>query len=322
MQKFFFNDWQILMAAVQFWMHGGDPYGSDVLLHGQTLHAGAFAYPPPFLLLGAPLALLPWVVSGLLLLIVGVVSFEYWARQTSGRIALPWLILWLPLFQGIWLGQVQLLVVAGLALAERSYVERHDWRVGLLLALTFFKPQAILLAAVWLLLLACWQRRWNVIIGFALVSFALWGGIALISGLHIYELWFAGLQSYAPDVPNRPLIALPFGPVLVLLSVWIWWRYGRNDVWGVLLLLNTLVYPFSLPYLATAVAFVVIRWKQDHVWYPLVLSWFIPLFASQQRTVESVVALTQLIVMTGLLAAVCPALPWRSIVLWSRTHAD
>jgi hypothetical protein len=106
----------------------------------------------------------------------------------------------------------------------------------------------------------------------------------------------------------------PFGPVLGVLAVLLWWRSGRGDIWGMLLLLNTLLFPLSVVYVAVAIAFVVIRWRPDWQWYPLALSWCIPAFAVFQRTPDTIAALTQAITATGLLAGLCPAIPWKGML--------
>ena len=321
MQSQFLYDWQTLMAAIQHWLAGGDPYGTYLNYHGLQMHAGAFAYPPPSLLLGAPLALLPWQVSGLLVQLVSAIGFEYWVRRTSGRIGLLWLLLWLPLCQGVWIGQTTLLSLVGLALAEMAYKDQRDRRAGVLLALALIKPQAILLPAAWLLIVALQQRRWRMLAAFALVSAALWGGITLVSGPSIYTLWLAGLRQYGPNLPNRPLLFPPFGPALGLLAAALWWRLGRGDIWATLLLLNTLLYPLSVVYVAVAIAFVVVRWRPDWRWYPLALSWCIPAFVVIERTPQMIAALTQAIVATGLLAGLCPAIPWKEALRWRQVFS-
>ncbi|GIV98113.1 MAG: hypothetical protein KatS3mg057_2770 [Herpetosiphonaceae bacterium] len=313
----FLADWQTLMAAVEHWLAGGNPYGEYLNYRGQQLHAGAFAYPPPALLPGAALALLPWQLSGLLLLFLSVIGFEYWARRTSGRIALPWLLLWLPLVQNLWIGQVTLLALVGIALAEMAYTGQRDRRAGVLLALALLKPQTVALPALWLLLLALRGHRWRLLAAFALTSTILWGGILLSEGPAIYLKWFDGLRAYGPELPNRPLLFPPFGPLLGIFAVLLWRCYGRGDLWTLLLLLNTLIYPLSVVYVASGVAFVIIRWRKDWPWYPLLLSWLIPASIVLVRTPDTIAALTQAIVATGLLAGLAPRLP-RPWARWER----
>ncbi len=311
MRNEFLSDWQIVIGAIQYWLGGGDPYGPFPSYYSFIRPAGAFAYPPATLMLGAPIALLPWQLTGILMLLLSIIGFEYWARRTGRRTALPWLVVWLPLCQGLWIGQLTLLSLVGLALAELTYTDEHDWHVGVLLALAIVKPQTVVLPVAYMLFTAVRARRWSVLLSFALLSAVLWGGVILASGPAIYAQWREGLSHYGPNLANRPLLFPPFGPLLALLAGVLWWRYGRQDVWGLLLLLNTLIFPLSVVYVAVGVAFVVIRWRPDAPWYPLALSWLVPIFLPVQLTPDGVAALAQGIVGTALLAGLCPALPWR-----------
>jgi uncharacterized membrane protein len=64
--------------------------------------------------------------------------------------------------------------------------------------------------------------------------------------------------------------------------------------------------------MTSVIAFVVIRWRRDWPWYPLALSWLLPVaFPLVIRTPDSIAALTQAIVITGLLAGLLPQIPWR-----------
>jgi len=312
MGNFWFSDWRSLMAAVDVWLAGGNPYGPFVMPDGAAYAAGWYAYPPPSLILAAPLALLPWLISGLLVQLVAIVGFERWARRTSGRTALPWLLLWLPFAQGLVIGQLTLLALVGLLLAEHAYRDKHDRLAGLLLALAIFKPQTTVLAVAWLLFTAIRTRRWVLLASFAGVSALLWGGILLISGPEIYLQWGQGLQAYREGRPDRPLLGLPFGPLLGVLAGLLWWRHGRSDGFGTLLLINTLIFPLSVIYIAIGVACVVIRWRPNWAWYPLTLSWLLPLiFINPVRTADSIAGLVQAIIATALLAGLLPRLPFQ-----------
>jgi hypothetical protein len=313
MRNEFLSDWQIIIGAIEHWLRGGNPYGPFPSFYSFIRPAGAFAYPPATLVLGAPLALLPWRLTGILMLLLSIIGFEYWARRTTRRTALPWLVIWLPLCQGLWIGQITLLALVGLALAELAATDRHDWRVGILLALAIVKPQTVVLPVAYMLFTAIRARRWSVLLSFVLLSAVLWGAVILISGPAIYIQWWEGLSHYGPDLPNRPLLFPPFGPLLALLAGVLWWRYGRHDIWGSLLLLNTLLFPLSVVYVAVGVVFVVIRWRPDVPWYPLALSWFVPILLRVPLTADGIAALAQAIVGTALLAGLCPAVPWRRL---------
>ena len=318
MQNEFLTDWQILIGAIRHWLAGGNPYGPYPSFQGFMRPGGAFAYPPAALMLGWPVALLPWLLSGVLMLLTSIAGFEYWARRRGSGIALPWLLLWLPLCQGLWIGQVTLLALVALALADLREGDGHDLAAGALIALALLKPQAVGLPAAYMLLGAVRARRWRLLAAFAGLSALLWGGAALISGPAIYLQWVEGLRSYGPNLPNRPLLFPPFGPALGLLAGALWWRHGRRDWWGTLLLLNTLIFPMSVVYVAVGLAFVVLRWRPDTPWYPLALSWITPVLLAGPRTPDTIAAITQTTVATVLLAGLAPAIPWQRLGAWRR----
>jgi hypothetical protein len=304
----------MFMAAIHHWLDGGDPYGPFTGFLGTAHHAGAYGYPPPTLILATPLALLPWQLTGVLFVLASAVCFERWARRTSNRSGLPWMLLWLPLCQGLVLGQTTLIVLAALVFAELYYNEGHERRAGFLLALAVLKPQTSVLAAAWLLLRGFRERRYRLLLIFFGVSAALWAAALLIAGPQIVTQWVAGLRVYGDLLPDRLLLFPPFGPLIGLLAILLWWRHGRGDHFGLLLLLNTLFYPLSVIYMTSVVAFVVIRWRPTCPWYPLALSWIIPVvFPLVVRTPDTIAGLTQAIVATGLLAGLLPGLPqlWR-----------
>jgi hypothetical protein len=303
-----FADWRALMAALLHWFGGGDPYGSYVGQTGIPYAAGYFAYPPPVLLLAGPLALLPWWASGLLVQSLAVVGFDSWARRTTGRSALIWLLLFPPLLQGLQIGQTTLLVLVALMLGEQSYRERRDARAGLLLALAILKPQVGALAIGFLLFEGLRARRWRMLGTFALTTALLWGGAALIAGPQIYGQWLAGLNAYRAALPDRPMIFLPLGPLVALSAVLLWRRNG-GDYFALALLLNTLLYPLSVLYIVSAVAFVVIRWRRDWELWPLALSWLVPvIFAQLPATPDMRIASIQAAVICGLLVGLLPRL--------------
>ncbi|NNJ13215.1 DUF2029 domain-containing protein [Chloroflexales bacterium ZM16-3] len=312
MDSFFLSDWRMFMAAIRHWLDGGDPYGPFTGFLGTAHHAGAYGYPPPTLILATPLALLPWQLTGVLFVLASALSFERWARRTSNRIGLPWMLLWLPLFQGLVLGQTTLIVLVALVFAELSYNEGRERRAGFLLALAVLKPQVSVLAAAWLLVRSFRERRYRLPLAFFGISAALWGVSLLIAGPQIVPQWVAGLLVYDDLLPDRMLLFPPFGPLIGLMAILLWWRHGRGDHFGLLILLNLLVYPLSVIYMTSAVAFVVIRWRRDWAWYPLALSWIIAVaFPLVIRTPDTIAALTQSIVATGLLAGLLPGIPWR-----------
>jgi hypothetical protein len=314
MDSFFLTDWRMFMAAIRHWLAGGDPYGPFPSFFGPLYHPGAYGYPPPSLILATPLALLPWQFTGTLFVLASAFCFERWVRRTNGRSGLPWMLLWLPIVQGLVIGQTTLIILAALVFAEIDYKQGRERRAGFLLALAILKPQTTILAVAWLLLRSMRERRHQLWLSFGAVSAVLWAAALLIAGPQILPQWVAGLIVYDDRLPDRLLLFPPLGVLVGLLSIALWWRYGRGDVFGLLMLLNTLIYPLSVIYMTSVVAFVVIRWRRDWVWYPLLLSWIIPLvFPITVETIDTVAALTQSIVISGLLTGLLPQIPWHRL---------
>jgi hypothetical protein len=312
----YLEDWRSIMAAFRLWLQGGNPYGPYTGFLGELQPAGWFAYPPSSLPIGGLVALLPWQLSGLLFVIANIVCFELWSRRTSGRSGVLWMLLWLPLAHGLIIGQTSLLIVFAVLAAEALYAQRRDRAAGLLLALALLKPQIVLLPVAWLLLRAARERRLSVPLMCVGLTAALWAGAMIISGPEIVADWGASLGTYSGKMFNRPLIFLPLGPVVALAGGLLWWRHGRTDWLGALLLLNTLVYPLSVAYMCVALAVVVVRWRRGWAAYPLALSWLLPIvMAAPERSELAVALLLQSISLTGLLAGLLPQLPLR---LWRR----
>lgn len=306
------GDWHSLMGAVQHWLAGGDPYGAFVMADGSAYEAGWFAYPPPVLLLVWPLAFVPSLLSGILLQLLAVAGFEYWSRYVIGHMSLPWFVLWLPFVQGLLIGQTTLLALVLLLWGATFYQHGRDRLAGLLLACAILKPQVVTLPALCLLAMALYDRRWYMLGTFAFITIVLWSSIAFVAGPQIYAAWFNGLSAYRAALPDRPLLFPPAGWLLGGMACFLWYRYGRGDPFSLALLVNTLIYPLSVVYIAIGVAPVVMRWRPQMPWYPLVLSWFIPLFFTQlPRTAETIAATSQLVVATALFAAFLPRLHWR-----------
>jgi hypothetical protein len=314
MDGFFLSDWRMFMAAIRYWLAGGDPYGPFTGFGDATYHAGSYGYPPPTLILATPLALLPWQVTGVLFMLASAVCFERWARRTNNRSGLPWMLLWLPLCQGLVIGQTTLILLVALVFAELYYNEGRERGAGFLLALALLKPQTSILAAAWLLLRGFRERRYRLLLIFSGVSAVLWIAALLIAGPQIIPQWVAGLRVYGDLLPDRLLLFPPLGPLIGLMAILLWWRHGRGDHFGLLMLLNMLFYPLSVAYMTSVVALVVIRWRPTCPWYPLALSWVIPaVFPPAVRTPDTIATVTQAIVATGLLAGLLPELPqfWR-----------
>jgi hypothetical protein len=178
-------DFAVYWSASSLAMAHGAPaaYDWDLLKAAETslLPAGSFgpfAYPPSFLLLIYPIAMLPVGMSLLTFLTVGAMLYLAITRWTSGPLGAWWLLPALT-FPGLWVamaaGQNSLftLAVAGSAL---MLLRRHPLAAGACIAILCIKPQ---LGVLFPLLLLC-EKRWAAI-----------ASAATCSLLYITATWFA-----------------------------------------------------------------------------------------------------------------------------------
>ncbi|MFC4519354.1 glycosyltransferase family 87 protein [Cupriavidus pinatubonensis] len=159
---------------------------------------GPFAYPPSFLLLIYPIAMLPVGMAFLTFLICGVVLYLAVTRWTSGPVRAWWLLPALG-FPGLWVamaaGQNSLftLAVAGSTL---MLLRRHPIAAGAGIALLCMKPQ---LGALFPLLLLC-EKRWAAI-----------ASAAASSLLYITATWLAfGTETFMASARSITLFRHEF----------------------------------------------------------------------------------------------------------------
>ena len=170
-----------------------------------------FLYPPLTLPVFGALAQLPPAVAQAVW-VAGSVALVLLAFRTFGieRRWLPFLILWPPLFQGLWVGNVAVPALAILALAPR-------FGAGLILGAVFKSYTGI--AALWLVR----ERRWRgVALGVA--ATLLLAAITLpLVGTHLWNEWIDGLRTYQTSQQNVPSLygfgLLKFIPVWAFLAL-------------------------------------------------------------------------------------------------------
>ncbi len=77
--------------------------------------------------------------------------------------------LFLPVLTSIWLGQLTIFSLLILALTAHFFLHQRWTWLGIVLGLSFIKPQILILLAGLLLLWALFQRRWKTLLGFGSV---------------------------------------------------------------------------------------------------------------------------------------------------------
>jgi hypothetical protein len=145
----------------------------------------------------------------------------------------------LPVLTSLWLGQ--LTIFSFFMLALTAYLFRHQrWtRLGVVLGLSFIKPQIMILLAGLILLWAMWQKRWKVLLGFGAV-------ILILTLISIPFINFPG-QIIGGGISSH-------------LSTYI---RQTSTLWGLLMDLGS---PWSIPLLICAGLLLWLGWT----WYPLI----------------------------------------------------
>jgi hypothetical protein len=148
-----------------------------------------FAYPPPFLLMLAPVGFLPFKVAYVAWCTAAMVAFvEAGMRVTR----FGWLVLFSPtlIFVAL-IGQTTLIVgalaIAGLMSLDRP--RRAGFAIGVALCI---KPQLLLLVPVLLFV----DRRWRVLLFTGLTGMALSLAATIILGPHIWLDWLRALPEF------------------------------------------------------------------------------------------------------------------------------
>lgn len=184
--------------------------GSPALAYDQTVHHAAemaatapgvayqfFFYPPVYLLLCAPLALLPYLLSFILFEAATLALWLLVARQILAARGWAWclpVLAYPAVFWTIGLGQNALLTAALLG-AVTVLLDRRPGRAGLLLALLCYKPHLALLAPVAL----AGGRHWRAFAAAAL-------GVAAIVALSIAVFGIAPWQAYLGELAGAQAV--------------------------------------------------------------------------------------------------------------------
>jgi alpha-1,2-mannosyltransferase len=141
-----FMDLDVYREGVRAWRNGGDMYGPlPATIAGNHL---PFIYPPFAVIVLGPLAMLPWPVAAVLMMIISLVSLtavifltvrHVWPNGGPRGAALvtaviaPLSLLLQPVWDTLWFGQVNLLLMALVALD--CLVAKPTWPRGLLIGI-------------------------------------------------------------------------------------------------------------------------------------------------------------------------------------------
>ena len=254
------------------------------LFPAYTLGPFAWFYPPTFLLLVAPLALLPYLAAFATVMASTAAVWATALRNVIGRNGAGWLV---AAFPGLWIciahGQNGLLTAA-LAGGSLLLLTRQPMLSGVLLGLLVIKPQLAVVFAVALIA----TRAWRTMLVAAGTALAFLGVSVAVFGPRSLPAWFESLQlartateaGYLPwhKMPSTFAMLRLVGAsvewsyivhglvsLIALAAVWVVWR--RSDSLrlrgSVLMAATFIVNPYAFDYDLAWLAFP-IAWLACH----------------------------------------------------------
>jgi hypothetical protein len=127
----------------------------------------------PFTLWPALTAKVLWLVCNFLMLAASIALFislfDWEISPVLFALAVFLSGLFLPILTSIWIGQLTIFSLFMLALTTYFFLHHHWTWLGIVLGLSFIKPQVMVLLAGMLLLWALWHHRWRVLLGFSAI---------------------------------------------------------------------------------------------------------------------------------------------------------
>ncbi len=253
----FYVDWMGTRAALR----GENPYSSETMRATQMGSKGfyqgegplTFAYPYYRIFLNVPIAFLPydwataiWHAVTQTLLFIGVILFvqalNWRPRPLEVVMALLLAFLPYPILGSIVLGQTSVVVLAMLLIAFWALRRDHDWVAGCCLALATLKPHLSILAIPGLLLWSLAQRRWHVLLSFA-VALGILSGLSFLAFPpwlgEFLRVMFLSTSHRTIEVGPSLLLNGCCGPVwpwlleaaALLLMLWTWWPARHGGAW-------------------------------------------------------------------------------------------
>jgi hypothetical protein len=270
--KYSFGDdfYPIWLTTREWHQNHSDPYSSELTreiqigLFGRALDSRlpgdppsdyrTFAYPAYTDLLFWPASEISFPVfrfawSALLTVLV-MATVVFWARALSWRLSAISLAIMVLLvicsyqeLEGLYAGQLGLLVGFLLAASLLALMRNRLWLAGATMALAMIKPQMVLLALAYLFLwsISNWRRHGRFVVAFTAMlsllmasSIAVWprwiqSWLRVVRGYPHY--WTPPLASEILGATVRSLVGTPLVAVLLIAALAVAWR-GRNAVAG------------------------------------------------------------------------------------------
>jgi len=225
----------------------------------------------PFVVWTQKTAMLLFFLFNLLMLAASlalfVSMFEWQITPVVFALTVSLSVFFLPVLTSLWLGQLTIFSLFILALTIYFYLRQQWTWLGIVLGLSFIKPQIMLLLAGLLLLWALWQRRWQILFGFGAVILILvlislpfisslgqiiGGGIGSHLGTYILET--STIWGFAMNLGTSWLIPLAISLILMLWLGWLWLPFLRGMeistnrmffLFSAAIMVNLIVIPYS-----------------------------------------------------------------------------
>jgi hypothetical protein len=127
----------------------------------------------PFTVWSPQLAMVLWFICNLLMLAASLALFLTLFDWEISPVLFVLIValsgFFLPILTSIWLGQLTIFSLFMLALTVHLFLHQRWTWLGIVLGLSFIKPQVMIMLAGLLLLWALCQRRWKTLLGFITV---------------------------------------------------------------------------------------------------------------------------------------------------------
>jgi hypothetical protein len=263
------------LDASDFWLIAWNP-GRQLITTG-TVYAD-YPYPLwtvvvmlPFVVWPPQFAMILWLACNLLMLAaslaVFISLFDWEISPILFALAIFLSAFFLPVMTSMWLGQLTIFSLLMLALTVHLFLRQRWTWLGIVLGLSFIKPQVMILLAGLLLLWAFWQRRWQVLFGFGasiivliLISLPfisrpsqiIGGGIE--SHLGTYILRTSTIWSLLLSLGMSWHVPLLFSLAMLIWLGWVWlpFLHGKKTpinrilfLFSIATLVNLIVIPYS-----------------------------------------------------------------------------
>ncbi|MBI3167962.1 MAG: DUF2029 domain-containing protein [Chloroflexi bacterium] len=277
----------LLIGVISIFIHPGNLDASDFMLiawePGQELlkTGSVYAnYPYPLWTVVVMLPLVIWTPKTAILLMficnmlmlsaslaLFMIVFDWELTPVLLALSISLSGFFLPVLSSLWLGQLTVFSLFILALTLYCYLKQYDVWLGIVLGLSFIKPQIMLLLTGLLLVWALSQKKWKVLLGFggvmlALVSISLpfasspsqiiGGGIQ--SHLTDYILFTSTIWGVALTLSWSWLVPLAISITLLLWVGWLWLPLfrGRSPsanraifIFSAAVIVNLIAIPYS-----------------------------------------------------------------------------